>query len=142
MKKLDFLTGNWTGEAKVTRGPGEPLEILQTEEVSYKMDGLLLLIEGTGRSKAGGKVVFRALATITYDDTAGAYRMNAFNDGRYIVPELKLVEKGLEWRFAAGPAKVRYELRINVKGEWTEVGHITMGDQPPRKFVELAVRRQ
>lgn len=31
-------------------------------------------------------------------------------------------------------------MRINEKGEWTEVGEATMGAQPPRKFVELTVR--
>jgi len=33
-------------------------------------------------------------------------------------------------------------MNLTEKGEWTEVGEVTMGAQPPRKFVELTVRRQ
>lgn len=30
-------------------------------------------------------------------------------------------------------------MRINEKGEWTEVTEITIGSQPARKFMELTV---
>jgi hypothetical protein len=33
-------------------------------------------------------------------------------------------------------------LTINDKGEWTEVGEIAIGTQPPRKFLDLTVRRE
>ena len=47
MKKLEFLVGKWSGEARVQRGPGDALELIQTEEAQYKLDGLVLLIEGS-----------------------------------------------------------------------------------------------
>jgi len=46
MKKLGFLVGKWTGEARLLRGPDESVELLQTEEAKYKLDGLILVIEG------------------------------------------------------------------------------------------------
>jgi hypothetical protein len=46
MKKLAFLVGHWSGPATLSRGPSEPLHLTQTEEVQYKLDGLLLLVEG------------------------------------------------------------------------------------------------
>jgi hypothetical protein len=141
MKKLDFLLGKWAGEASVWRGPGEPFEITQTEDVQYKLDGLVLLIEGTGRNKSDGEVVFRALATVSYDDAAGVYRIRAHNDGRFIDTELKLVaDKGFDGGFTAGPAKISYKMRINELGEWTETGEATIGDQPARKFVNMNVK--
>jgi hypothetical protein len=144
MKKLEFMAGKWSGEARVLRGPGEPLLLHQTEDIQYKMDGLLLLVEGTGRNQSDGKVVFRALATIAYDDTAGVYRIRSHSDGRYTEAELKLAEgaKGFDWGFTAGPAKISYVGRINEKGEWTEVGEMKLGEQPPRKFIEMTVRPQ
>jgi hypothetical protein len=144
MKKLDFLLGKWSGEARVQRGPGEALELIQTEDVQYKLDGLVLLIEGTGRNKSDNKAAFRALATVSYDDEIGAYRMRAYNDGRYLETELKLAEsgKGFTWGFVFGPIKTSYVMSINKKGEWTEVGEATRGAEPPRKFVELTVRHQ
>jgi hypothetical protein len=32
-------------------------------------------------------------------------------------------------------------LRINEKGEWTELTELTIGTRPPQKLMELAVRR-
>ncbi|HYM12694.1 MAG TPA: hypothetical protein VEU62_18290 [Bryobacterales bacterium] len=142
MKKLAFLVGKWSGDARIQRGPNEALELAQTEDAQYKLDGLILLIEGTGRNKSDGKVVFRALATVSYDDGTGAYRMRAYNDGRYLETELKLAGngKGFTWGFVFGQIRTDYVMTINEKDEWTEVGEVTMGAQPPRKFVELTVR--
>ena len=53
MKKLQFLVGQWSGPATVVRGPAEALKITQTEEVRYAVDGLVLLVEGTGRNSDG-----------------------------------------------------------------------------------------
>jgi hypothetical protein len=144
MKKLEFLVGKWSGEARVQRGPGEPLELIQTEDAQFKLDGLVLLIEGMGRNKSDGKTVFRALATVSYDEEQAAYRMRAYNDGRYLETELKLADngKGFTWGFAFGPAKTSYRMAINESGEWTEIGEVTVGEQPPRRFVELKVRPQ
>jgi hypothetical protein len=144
MKKLDFLIGKWSGAARLLRGPGEPLELIQTEEAQYKLDGLILMIEGIGRSKPDGKVALQALGIVSYDDEAGAYRMRAYNDGRYLETELKLAEngKGITWGFALGEITTGSVLRINEKGEWTETAEITIGSQPARKFMELTVSPQ
>ena len=144
LKKLDFLVGKWSGEACVLRGPGEPLELIQTEEAQYKLDGLILIIEGLGKSKADGKVALQALGIVSYDDEAGTYRMRAYNDGRYFETDLKLSENGKEvsWGFALGDIKTSSMLRINEKGEWTELTKIAIGSEPDRKFMELTVSRQ
>ena len=140
MKKLDYLTGKWTGEAVLFRGPGQPEKLIQSEEVQSKLDGLLLLVEGTGRD-ATGKIVFRALATISYDDIAKKYFFRAYNDGRYLDTELSVNENGWEWRQPAGPGSVRYTMRRN-GNEWVETGEFTMGDAAPRKTIEMRVHKQ
>jgi len=144
MAKLGFLVGKWSGDARLLRRPGEPLELIQTEEAHYKLDGLILMIEGIGRNKSAGKVELQALAIISYDDEAGAYHMRAYNNGRYMETELKLAEngKGIAWGFVLGETKTSSVLRINDKGEWTELGELTTGSQPPRKFCELTVSPQ
>jgi hypothetical protein len=144
MKKLSFLVGKWSGEARILRGPGEPVELAQTEEAQYKLDGLVLMIEGVGRSRADGKLALQALGMISYDDEAGVYRMRAFNDGRYLETDVKLAGdgKGITWGFALGEIKTSSALRINEKGDWTELTEITIGSQAPRKFMELRVSPQ
>jgi len=144
MKKLEFLVGRWAGEAHVLRGPGEPVVLAQTEEAQYKLDGLVLLIEGVGRSKEDGKLAFQALGIISYDDESGSYRMRAFNDGRFLETDVKLLDngKGITWGFATGQFRTSSVLRITEKGDWTELAEITIGSQPPRKFMELNVSPQ
>lgn len=143
MKKLDFLVGQWSGEARILRASGEPLELVQTEEAQYKLDGLILTIEGIGRTKSDGKAALQAFGIVSYDDEAGAYHMRAYNDGRYLETEVKLNEngKGIAWGFALGEIKTSSVLRINEKGEWTELHEITIGSQPTRKFMEVTVSR-
>jgi len=144
MKKLEFLIGKWSGEARLLRGPGEPVELIQTEEAQYKLDGLVLLIEGVGRAKSDGKPILQAVGMVTYDDRTETFSMRAFNDGRFLETEVKLLDagQGITWGFALGEIKTSSVLRINEKGEWTELGEIKIGSQAPRKFMELTVRRQ
>src|SRR5882672_3909034 len=141
MKKLEFLAGKWSGDALVSRGPGEPMKVVQSENVQFKLDGLVLLIEGTGRS-ADGKVVFQALATVSYDDSTSIYRFRAYNDGRYLDTELKVIPQGFMWGFEAGPLKVSNSMRFNEKGEGVEVTESAYGSTPPRKSVEMVLKRQ
>jgi hypothetical protein len=144
MRKLSFLAGKWSGEARILRGPGEPLELSQTEEASYKLDGLLLMIEGIGRRKADGEVALEALGIVSYDDEAQVYRMRAYNDGRWLATEMKLTEgaKEIRWGFELGQIKTSSVLRINEQGDWTELAEIRIGSEPPRKFLELRVSPQ
>jgi hypothetical protein len=144
MKKLSFLVGKWSGEARILRGSGESLELVQTEEAQYKLDGLVLMIEGIGRNKTDGKVALQALGVVSYDDEAGTYHMRAYNDGRYLETELKLADngKGITWGFVLGEIKTSSLLRIDEKGQWKESTEITIGSQSPRKFIELTVTPQ
>jgi hypothetical protein len=143
MKKLGFLVGEWSGEASVLRGPGQFVEMAQSESAQFKLDGLLLVIEGVGRTKSDGKLGLQALGMISFDDETGTYKMRAFNDGRWLDTEIQLADGGdsISWGFALGEFKTTTVLRINENGEWTELGELTIGDGPPQKMMELKVRR-
>jgi hypothetical protein len=143
MKKLGFLVGEWSGEASALRGPGQFAELTQTESAQFKLDGLVLVIEGVGRTKADGKLSLQALGLISFDDETGTYRMRAFNDGRWLETEVKLADgvNSISWGFALGEFKTTTVLRITENGEWTEHGELVIGDRPPQKMMELKVRR-
>jgi hypothetical protein len=143
LKKLDFLIGEWTGETWMLRGPGQRVDLIQTEKAEYRLNGLLLLIEGLGRSKPDGAATLQALGVVSYDDERKTYLMRAFNDGRFLETELKLLEtgQGISWGFESGQYKTSSVLRINEKGQWTEQGDISVGGNPPVRFLELAVTR-
>ena len=144
MKKLGFLVGKWVGEARLLRGPGEPVVLVQTEEAQFKLDGLILEIEGIGRTEADNKPVLQALGVISFDDETGTYHMRAFNDGRFLETDVKLLGDGksLTWGFALGSIRTSSVLRINDKGEWTELAEIAIDSQPAKKLLELTVRRE
>ena len=144
MKKLEFMVGKWAGEARGLRGPGDAVLLMQTEEAQYKLDGLILLIEGVGRTEADGKPALQALGIVSYDDESGTYRMRAFNDGRFLETELKLLDngKGIAWGFALGQIRTSSMMWITEKGDWTELTEITIGSEPPKKYMELTVSRQ
>jgi hypothetical protein len=141
MKKLSFLVGAWSGPASIRRGPGEALKITQSEQIEMKMDGLVMVIEGTGRG-ADGKAGFRAFATISYDDETSTYHFRAYNDGHYLDTELKVSASGFEWGYAAGPLKVTNRMKVTEAGEWQEVTESTFGSAPPQRSVEMLLKRQ
>src|SRR5215475_6758200 len=144
MQKLAFLVGKWSGEARILTGPDQWADLHQTEEAQYRLDGLILVIEGVGRKKSDGQLLIQALAVVSFDDAAGTYTMRAFNAGRFLESELKLLDenRSVGWGFTLGPIATRSVLRINDLGDWTELAEITIGSDPPKKLLELTVHRE
>jgi hypothetical protein len=141
MRKLSFLAGHWSGPISIIRGPGEPLHLAQTEDVQYKLDGLVLLIEGKSTS-ADGRVLFNALATVSYDDASHTYRFRAYNGGHYLDTELSVPDNGFSWSFASGPAHIANTMHLTAKGEWSETTDVTIGSNPPHRSVEMLLQHQ
>ncbi len=141
MKKLAFLVGKWSGPVSISRGPGEPLKLTQTEYVQYKLDGLVLLVEGESTG-LDGKAQFQAIATIAYDDTTHTYRFRAYNEGHYIDTELSVQPDGFAWGFSAGPAKIQNAMHLGAKGEWQETTDVTFVSNPPHRSVDMLLQHQ
>lgn len=141
MQKLAFLAGHWSGPITVVRGPGEPLKATQAEDVAFKLDGLVLLVEGKSTA-SDGKVEFSAMATISYDDATKTYRFRAYHDGQYIDTELAVTDKGFSWGFQGGPAHVVNTMHLTDKGEWQESTNVNMENAPPRQVVDMLLTRQ
>jgi hypothetical protein len=141
MRRLSFLTGHWSGPVTIIRGPGEPLRLTQSEDVEYKLDGLVLLIEGKSTG-ADGQVEFSALATIAYDDVSHSYRFRAYNDGNYLDTELSAPVNSFSWSFTAGPAHIVNTMHLTDKGEWDEVTDETVGTNPPHRSMEMQLQHR
>ena len=133
-----------TGPCGATRSDEEAGVFAQTEEARFKLGGLILEIEGVGRTKPDNQPVLQALGFISFDDETSAYHMRAFNDGRFLETDVKLLEDGksLTWGFALGSIRTSSVLRINEQGEWTELHEITIDSQPARKLMEVTVKRR
>jgi hypothetical protein len=141
MHKLSFLAGHWSGPVTIVRGPGEALHLTQTEAVEYKLDGLVMLVEGKSTG-ADGKVSFSALATIAYDDASHTYRFRAYHEGHYLDTELSVPTSGFSWGFTAGPAHIVNTMHLTDKGEWDEVTEVSVGSNPPQRSVDMQLQHQ
>src|SRR6185503_21046740 len=74
MKKLDWFVGHWKGSGWIQMGPQGRREFTQTETVEAKLDGLVLVVEGSGKAKEDGSTVHAALAFVSYDHHANQFR--------------------------------------------------------------------
>ena len=141
MQKLAFLAGHWSGPVTIVRGPGEPLKLTQTENVQFKLDGLVLLIEGQSADQ-DGKASFSALATIAFDEATHTYRMRAYHDGHYVDTEFVPTANGFSWSFDSGPAHVVNTMHLTGEGKWSETTDVTFGTNPPMHSVDMLLTHQ
>jgi len=78
LKKLDFLTGDWTSEGTVNPGPGMPGGKFTETTHAQWMEGNFFLIEHTDADMAGmGK--FKEYSVLGYDKEKKVYTYTAFN---------------------------------------------------------------
>ncbi|MEQ8424174.1 MAG: hypothetical protein RIA63_05650, partial [Cyclobacteriaceae bacterium] len=75
MKKLSYLTGDWSGKATIRNQGGETV-IDQTEHIEWELDGMVLSIEGTGFQN--GAVKFHAFALVNYDPFSQQYKFKSY----------------------------------------------------------------
>lgn len=129
MRKLDFLVGEWRGEALVQQGPGKGERALQHEVVRTKLGGRVLLIEGIGHRKLEtgfpGEVVHDAVGVISFDEKTQKYRFDAWTErAGYVQAWMEVGEKNsARWGFdTPDGGKVRYTITLTEKGEWHEAG--------------------
>ncbi len=147
IKRLDFLVGNWKGDGWIQLGPTERRTFTETEVVQRKLDGAVLLIEGMGKGKIGGKgedvTIHSALAVVNYDAQAKAYRFQAYRaDGRAINAEASVADNALQWSFQDTFGNVRFTIKLNDQGQWYEIGELSRDGKPGIKFFEMTLTRQ
>jgi len=148
MKKVDFLVGQWEGEATIQMGPGKPQHVVQTENVQSKLGGKILLIEGLGKRKNDdgtvGEVVHDALAVLSWDEAKKSYRFSGYT-AQYGAMETALdVSDGpvAVWAIDVPGGKTRYTITLTEKGEWREVGEFSRDGSKWMKFLEMTLTKK
>jgi hypothetical protein len=121
MKALEFLIGEWEGEAWMQMGPGQPETVAQQERVEWAAGGEVLVIRGLGRQ--GGRVVHDAVGTIAWDSRSGRYTMWTYRAGTGAsTPDLTVEPGVVVWGLATPGAEIRFTMRLDAEGRWTEKG--------------------
>ncbi len=129
MSKLDWLVGEWKGEASARMGPGKPEMAVQVEKVTPRAGGKVLLVEGLGRRKledgSAGDVVHDAIAFIFWDAAKKTYRFVGHVAQRDSVDTtLDMVARNtFVWSLdIPNGGRMRFTIRQTEKGEWNEIG--------------------
>ncbi len=140
MAKLEGLVGAWEGSGWIAMGPGEPETFTQSESVSFKADGVLLLIEGEGRGDDGA-LEHDALGVVSFDEASGDYAFRAYANGRAgTFPMVWLDNGDLRWTMNAGGMLIRYTITLD--GEtWSEVGEMQTPEGAFHQFYESKLTR-
>lgn len=125
MDRLSGMLGDWRGEANVLFP--RPLTVFQSEHIERDMDGLLLVIHGTGYATAdrAGAPIFNAFGVISYDDARQIYEFRVYNDGRAATAEARFLDDGrLQWTMNFAPVIIRYTITLGADS-WNEVGEMS-----------------
>lgn len=140
LARLDWMVGEWKGDALVRMGPGEPQKVVQTEKVQKRAD--VLLVEGLGKD-ASGKVVHDALGMIWFDAQKKQVRFNAAAAGKGVhETTIELGESGNIWRMSTPQGQIRYTIRRTEKDEWNEIGEFSRDNGATwMKFFEMTLQR-
>lgn len=136
---LDFLDGEWRGEAVIV-GPAGRETLVQTERVGSLLGGSVKVIEGRGYA-ADGSTQFNALAVLSWDEREGRYRFRSWANGYTGEYPFERTADGFRWSTPAGQnARIEYVAVVR-DGVWHEVGTYVAEGQPPRPFIDMRLTR-
>ena len=141
MAKLDFLAGQWSGSGWMMQQGGVKHNFEQTENIRWKLDNTVLMIEGQGKSE--GRIIHDALALISYNPHEEIYRFQSHlatgMSGDYTAELLD--DQTFRWLLEMPGRTIRYTITINEKGQWFETGEFKMGDNW-MQFFEMTLEKQ
>jgi hypothetical protein len=136
-----MLNGTWRGTAWQMDPTGKRHDMVQTERSGTMLDGTVRMIEGRGYAVADGKLVFNALATISYDPMKKAWSMRSHAMGRSGDFTFTPTADGFIWSVPAGPKGIVRYTAVIKDGTWKEVGEFVMEGMPARQVFEMNLKR-
>lgn len=151
MRSFDWLIGEWEGGGWMMVPGAGRLEFTSAENVEWRLDGRVLLVEGLHHAAvpdASGErpVVHHALGAITWNASRDAYVFHTWlgnQGGSGADNELVATEDGFIWWPATPEGAPRVEFRVRrVDGEWVERGTVTLPDGETMEFFEMRLRRR
>lgn len=126
MKKIAYMAGRWSGEAMVKRGNTPPIKVMQEENVQFKLDGTILLIEGTGRNPETKAINFNAMAIVSYNPYTKQFGLRSHTlEGHQTEAYFKVLEENhFEWGFETPTkAKIKFDIVLDPNAKtWVEKG--------------------
>jgi|GEM_PF-495284 len=148
MRKLNFLTGNWKGSGWIFLRNGQRSEFNEKENIKWKLDSLLLVIEGLGtnNNSNGGetRTVHNAYAIVYYNNQTGNYHWQSFiSSGQSMLSNASLInDSTLVWQMDISPQmKIRYTIAVSGGKIWNEIGEMSNNGKDWNKFFGMNLTR-
>lgn len=146
LKKLAYMAGRWSGEAHITRGNTPPIKVMQEENVQFKLDETILLIEGIGRNPESNAITFNALAVVSFNPYTKKFAMKSHTmEGNQTEAYFNvLADNHFEWGFeTTTKAKIRYNIILNPQEKtWAEKGDYSPDGTTWYPFFEMKLYKQ
>lgn len=138
MKKLEYMVGDWKGDAIVQTRNG-PITINQTEHIEWRLGGVVLAIEGTG--KQNNEITFNAFAVANYDPYIKEFKFRSYTkEGNTTDAYFKILsDNNFEWGFdTPNGGKVKFVINLDPQNKtWHEVGQYSQDGNNWMKTIEL-----
>ncbi|HSH28001.1 MAG TPA: hypothetical protein VK972_09600 [Wenzhouxiangella sp.] len=149
MSRLHHWSGTWQGDGWAMTGPGQRQTFEITEQVTKKLGGTVVLVEGRGTSTApdGTEIVtHEALGVVYYDTASGGYNFQTHDRrGRANEVELEIDEDGImRWAFRDDHSGSLLRFEIEISGDtWHETGQVSPdGGDNWYPMLEMTLKRQ
>jgi hypothetical protein len=140
LKPIAGIVGTWEGEASVRTGPGEPMKVLQSEDIVWGASQTVIMVRGTGRDPGTRSIVFEAAATIWFDGEAGKVRMRTHRDGRGVEPDVQIKPDTIVWGFPVQGGRIVYTIALTAD-TWHETGDYVPDGRPAMRTIDMRLKR-
>jgi len=141
MEQLKHWEGTWFGTGWASSPDGTRNEFDQTESIVSKLNGTVLLIEGTGRNKGTDNIAFNALAIFTFNPEKDRYNIQSYlASGESSSAEGYIDGNIFIWSFDVSGGTVRYTLTAN-ETSWDEFGEFSRDGNQWYKFMEMSLTK-
>lgn len=148
MKRVEFLSGRWSGGGWIMLGPGQKHTFTGTETASSKLDGTILVIEGLhtipGEAGAPERVIHNALGVISFDVATKKLKFQSYlADGRSITTEADAPDNRtfIWWMKDPRGNTTRFTSHLEDNGDWVDTGEFSMDGKEWRKFYEMRMKK-
>jgi hypothetical protein len=148
MKVFTSWTGRWQGEGSMQMGPGEPKKSSIDERIEFKLDGMILQVEGIGKTidpaTKQESVVHHAFAILSFDKGTSQYKFRTYlKDGRSTQAWFNVVsDNNYQWGFDTPQGKIRYTIVMNPPAKtWSEIGEFSADGTTWRKFFDMNLKK-
>ncbi len=126
---LEWMIGQWEGQAISSEPGNKKTEFTQKEYVRWGAGKTVIVVDGIGSDSDSGEELFNATGLLYYDDASQSYKLHSFTrDNRSVIADFKVTgKKKAEWSFTVPTGTIIYKIDAQ-DGNWQEKGYFQPKD--------------